>query len=74
MDGAARREESCKEGDCYGVLDEMARHRPEGLKAELRDDAGRDLLAWRAEGFEILFWPDHAARELRVVEIELTGK
>jgi hypothetical protein len=56
------------------VLDEMTRRPPEGLRSELRDDTGRDLLIWRAEGFELLFWADHAARELRIVEIELAGQ
>ncbi len=50
----------------YGRLRPRERQR----LLQVRDEAGRDLFAWRADGFEILFWPDHAVRELRIVEVE----
>jgi hypothetical protein len=52
------------------ALDRMAQHPPPGEPAGFKDDAGRDMRVWRDDGFEFLFWPDHAARELRIVEIE----
>ena len=52
------------------VLDRMAQHPPAGEPSGLGDEVGRALLTWRDEGFEILFWVDHAARELRIVEVE----
>ena len=52
------------------VLDRLAQHPPAGEPSGVVDDAGRALLTWRDEGFEILFWVDHAARELRIVEVE----
>jgi len=47
------------------ALHRMALHPPLDLTPEVRDETGRELFAWRAEEFEILFWPDHAVRELR---------
>jgi hypothetical protein len=41
-----------------------------GRAVRVVDDAGRALLTGRDEGFEILFWVDHAARERRMVEVE----
>ena len=52
------------------VLDQMAAHPPAGERSGLKDEAGRELLVWRDEGIEILFWLDQAAKELRVVEID----
>ena len=52
------------------VLDRMAQFPPNGEPSGLGDGSGRALFTWREEGFEILFWQDHAARELRIVEIE----
>jgi hypothetical protein len=52
------------------VLNRMAEHPPLNVRAELRDEAGRELGVWRDDGFEILFWADHFARELRIVEID----
>jgi len=52
------------------VLERMAQHPPSGEPSEIVDEAGRALLTWRDEGFESLFWVDHAARELRIVEVE----
>jgi hypothetical protein len=48
----------------------MAQSPPVGTPSGLNDETGRVLFTWREEGFEILFWHDHAARELRIVEIE----
>ena len=52
------------------VLDRMAQHPPIGEPSGLQDEAGRALRMWRDQGFEILFWQDHAVKELRIVEIE----
>ena len=52
------------------VLDRMAQHPPPGEPSGLVDEAGRALLTWRDDGFEVLFWVDHAVRELRIVEVE----
>lgn len=52
------------------ALDRMAEYPPAGQLAGLKDDAGRDLRTWRDDGFEFLFWPDHAVKELRIVEID----
>ncbi|MEY2880739.1 MAG: hypothetical protein RLZZ15_3119 [Verrucomicrobiota bacterium] len=52
----------------------MAAHPPAGEPAGLSDDAGRALRLWRDDGFEFLFWPDHAVKELRIVEIEFVRR
>lgn len=48
----------------------MAAQPPAGQLAGIKDEAGRELSLWRDDGFEFLFWPDHAVKELRIVEIE----
>jgi hypothetical protein len=52
------------------ALDRMAQQPPLGDPSGVTDEAGRALLLWSDDGFEILFWQDHAAREPRIVEIE----
>lgn len=56
------------------TLDRMADHTPAGESSGVKDEAGRELRVWRADGFEVLFWPDHAVKELRIVEIEFVRR
>jgi hypothetical protein len=53
------------------MLDRMASHPPSDAPAAFADQAGRLLQSYRDGEFEVLFWVDHAARELRIVEVEL---
>ena len=52
------------------ALDRMTAQPPTGEPSDIRDEAGRELRIWRDDGFEFLFWIDHGARELRIVEID----
>ncbi len=55
------------------AMDRMAQHPSRGEPAGIKDEAGRELRRWRDDGFEFLFWPDHAVKELRILEIEFAG-
>ncbi len=52
------------------TLGRMARVPPLGAPVIFHDQNGRGVQVWRDAGFEILFWPDHSCRELRILEID----
>jgi hypothetical protein len=56
--------------ELLAALDRFARNPPLDAPVVLHDKEGRALQLWKASGFEILFWPDHSSRELRILEIE----
>lgn len=50
----------------------MAEHPPLDAPTAFVDLTGRTQRLWRDGEFEILFWADHAIRELRIAEVDFT--